>query len=162
MKRMRCMKILLYGFKPFGDYSENISERVVRGIKPRRGLVKVVFPVAFNRSLYSRAFKRMRPDVILGIGQCGAGRRIRIERTAHGKRGRFRHVTLKLRPDAVSRISYDAGNYVCNFSMMTMLESIRGSQTEFAFIHIPKSYNLRNAITYIERRLDAIVDRRGS
>ena len=150
------MKILLYGFKLFGKYKTNISERVVNNIQPRQGLVKVVFPVKFNKSLFTRTVKQVRPDVILGIGQCGRGNKIRIERTAHNQGQHVRHVSLQLRPDAVSRISYDAGDYVCNFSMVTILDALRRTSTKFAFIHVPQAFNLDKAVQFVERQLKAI------
>ena len=61
----------------------------------------------------------------------GAARRLaatlRIERSALGK-----HV----------KVSRDAGDYVCNFSMYVILDYLRSYRptTRFGFIHIPHGY----------------------
>jgi len=54
-----------------------------------------------------------------------------------------------------ARISINAGDYVCNYSMFVLLDEIdrRQLRTRFGFVHIPHSYDQRKAIEYVQRIL---------
>jgi len=59
--------------------------------------------------------------------------------------------TLKIKSDKNSYFSYDAWDYICNYSMYIILNSFKNKR--FTFIHIPKNYNINTIIKYIEKIL---------
>ena len=162
------MKILLQAFKPYKKYKENISEKIVRRIKNRKNLYKKVFEVKFNRKQFIDQIKKVKPNIIISLGQHPGSKKIRIERRACNlKRNnkeeklkvilkgkpKYLYTNLKLKKDKNSRISYDAGDYVCNFSMYVILDYIKDKDIKFGFIHIPKDYNLNKAVKFIESKI---------
>ena len=104
-----------------------------------------VFPVHFRRAMFLAPVRRARPKVIIGLGQRRGGRKLRLERQAVNRRGgrgeRLRPVTpfgrsrlpvtLRLPRTAGTRLSTDAGTYVCNFSMYVFLEHCRATGARF-------------------------------
>ncbi|MBW2999114.1 hypothetical protein KY339_00445 [Candidatus Woesearchaeota archaeon] len=149
------MKILVYGFGPYKNYKENISEKVVRKIKPRKNLVKAVFSSKFDRKMFLDKIRKVKPDIVIGLGQHTRGRKIRIERKAVNlkkekiiskNKPKQRFLNLKLKKDRNSWLSYNAGKYVCNYSMYL----ISGLDVKFGFVHIPKDYGLSRAVRFID------------
>jgi len=163
-------KILLYGFKPFKKFKKNISEEVVKNIDMK--FKKVILPVVPKKEIILDKIKRYQPEIIIGIGQCRKGKLIRIERKAKNryktkearkvkidKRGRDQYlVNLKLKKIPGTKISYSAGEFLCNFSMYVIMDFIkkRGLKTEFAFLHIPRDYKARKAIRLIKKLISQI------
>ena len=156
------MKILLYGFKPYKKWKENISEKIVRNIKDRKNLKKFIFDVDFNKK-FIKKIKRFNPDIIIGLGQHPRSKKIRIERKAINLRrknkkeipkpiskkgSKYLFVNLKLKKSKDSWLSYNAGKHVCNYSMYVILEFFKDKK--FAFIHFPKRYNVNKGVRYIE------------
>jgi pyrrolidone-carboxylate peptidase len=157
------VKTLVYGFGPYEEFDANISESVVRALAPRPGVVIEVFDVRFDRDMFVSVLGRHAPDVVIGLGQCRRGRKLRIESRAQNRWGRrgepLRRVSesgpghlfasLRLPFDARTRASRDAGTYVCNFSMYVCLEycATRGSQ--YGFIHVPRGYDPGAAADYL-------------
>ncbi|MDH3442565.1 MAG: hypothetical protein OEN50_01455, partial [Deltaproteobacteria bacterium] len=86
MAPSRAMRIIIYGFGPYRHYRENVSEKILRTWPRRPGLKKIVFPVRFHRSQFTKAVKAFRPDAVLGLGQCSRGRVLRTETTAINRR----------------------------------------------------------------------------
>lgn len=162
------MKILLYGFKPYLNFRWNISEKVVKRIKPRDDLVKVIFPVRFDRKLFLRVLEKEKPNTVLGLGQTPKGNKIRIERKAKNLRKEngekvilkdgpeYQFANLELERDDNSQVSFDAGEYVCNFSMYLMIDGALRRGMKFAFLHIPMSFDLKKAVEFVERKIDEI------
>nr|MCK4930094.1 hypothetical protein [Nanoarchaeota archaeon] len=163
------MKLLIYGFKPYKKWKQNISEKILRKIR-RRGIVKIVFPVSFEKKTFVNRIKKLNPDIILGLGQYPGGKKIRIERKAvnlkrHTKKEKpkisfknkpeYNFVNLKLKKDKNSWISYNAGEYVCNFSMYVISDCYKKKNIKFAFIHFPYNYNLDKAVKFVENKLDS-------
>jgi pyroglutamyl-peptidase len=162
------MRLLIYGFRPYRQYKENITEKIIKRLPKRRGLRRVVFPVRFQKGQFIEAVKKYKPDVILGLGQCSRGRRLRIETRAVNKRrndrkerkkpivpggSRWLSTNLKMRPGRQARISHDAGGYVCNFSIYVILDFLkhRNLATRFGFIHISRDYSLARAQRFLLR-----------
>ena len=123
------MRFLLYGFGPYHHFRQNVTESILRGLPKQRGLKKVVFPVRFHQGQFIKAVKDTKPDVILGLGQCSRGRRLRIETKAVNRRRKDKRTrsmpiipggkrtlltNLKLDRGGEARSSKDAGDYVCN------------------------------------------------
>ena len=73
------MRLLIYGFGPYRQFQDNVTEKILRGLPRRSGRKKLVFPVRFHKGQFLNAIKQHRPDVILGLGQCARGQRLRIE-----------------------------------------------------------------------------------
>ncbi|HKY07659.1 MAG TPA: hypothetical protein VJQ55_05445 [Candidatus Binatia bacterium] len=167
-------RILVYGFGPYREFRNNITARIVRSLRPRRGLKKIVFPVRFHQKQFVDAIERFKPEIVLGLGQ-SSRRRIDVETQAVNRR-RWRGpdplkailpggpekiaTTLKLRVGRQGRRSTDAGDYVCNFSMYVMLDHIRRQEADirYGFMHIPQDYDLEKAaglVREIVHRLSA-------
>jgi pyroglutamyl-peptidase len=166
-------KILIYGFGPYGYFASNITENAIKKLAARKGLRKMVFPVRFNKRQFTQAVKNYQPDVILGLGQCSAGRRLRIELRAFNRRrqrpranpvpiapagARWLETTLQLDFGREATVSRKAGSYVCNYSMYVMLDYLRRNRscTRFGFIHVPYDFNTEKITRYLERVLGRI------
>ncbi len=161
------MKTLLYGFKPWGKLDKNISQEILKRIKSNKNLKKVIFKVNFNKKKLINPIIKFKPDIILGLGMSGKGNKIRIEKKALNilnkydnkpkkkisKSGKEFFVNLRIKKDNNSRISYYAGDYVCNYSMYVILDYIKNKNIKYGFIHIPKTYNLSKAINFIKKRV---------
>lgn len=165
------MKLLLFGFKPYKEYKDNITEKIVRKTSDRKDLIKIIFPAKLEDKIFLEKIKGFKPDVILGLGQHGRSKTIRIERKAknikrQGKRGepspiytnkpKYQFLNLRLKKDQNSRTSYDAGDYACNFSMYVISDFVKDKNIKFGFIHIPKNYNLDKAVRFVESKIDEI------
>lgn len=150
------MRLLVYGFGPYRNFSDNVTAKIIKLLPKRRGLKKVVFPVRFDRRQFIDAIDRHRPDVILGLGQ-SSRRRIEVEtraanrrRASHKARARlistagpcWLATNLRLRLGRFARKSKDAGDYVCNYSMYVMLDHIRRGRRpiRYGFVHIPHCF----------------------
>jgi pyrrolidone-carboxylate peptidase len=156
------MKVLVYGFKPFLGLKENVSEQVVKGLK---GVKKAIFDVKFGKQQFIDVIKKHGPDVIIGVGQWARGEKIRIERKAVNlkwkskkevpkpitKKGtQYLFTSLKLSKDKASWVSYNAGKYVCNYSMYVISNYFKKL---FAFIHIPMGFSKAKATKFLEKAL---------
>jgi len=166
------MRILIYGFGPYHQFRDNVTEKIVRALPKRRGLKKIVFPVRFHKGQFTGAVEQFRPDVILGLGQCSTGRVLRIETRAVNRLRNTKNEQPKpivragspeLYPDLQldlagrARMSRDAGDYVCNFSMYVMLDHIKRLRLPilYGFVHVPCRYDQKLA----QRALRGAMDR---
>ena len=145
--------ILIYGFKPYLRYSENITESIIEEIHYRELGRGLVFDVEFDRRMFTDALRRYSPKIILGLGQHPRARKIRIERRARNWQEspnhsgskivnsdpEFQYVSLKLPGNERTTITYDAGSYVCNFSMYVVNAEARKMGSKYAFLHVPRN-----------------------
>jgi pyroglutamyl-peptidase len=167
------MRLLIYGFGPYRQFQENVTEKILRRLPRRSGLKKIVFPVRFHRGQFLNAINEHSPDVILGLGQCSYGQRLRIEAQAvNRRRNNQREKTkpilaggpprlrtnLKLALGGQGKSSNKAGEYVCNYSMYVILDFIKRRQfsIRFGFIHIPHRYDYQKAIRLLEKAIGKI------
>lgn len=170
------MVVLVYGFGPYKRYKTNITQRLVKALPRSARLRKIVFPVRFERRRFIAALRKHRPDVVLGLGQCAAGKRLRIERRAanrkrNDEKERARPInrrgprtlapTLRLERKLFGRgakFSRNAGDYVCNFSMYVILDYLRrrSPATRFGFIHVPRRFRLVRARRLLGAALRAV------
>ena len=167
------MRLLIYGFGPYREFRDNVTEEILRGLSRQTGRKKIVFPVRFHKGQFLSAIKQHRPDVILGLGQCADGRRLRIEAQAINRRRnsraekakpivpggpRRRRTNLKLALGRQGRSSSKAGEYVCNYSMYVILGFIKRHKLpiRFGFIHVPHRYDCKKAIRLVEKALGKI------
>jgi pyroglutamyl-peptidase len=80
--------ILVTGFEPFGGEALNPAEELLRGLEGARvadhAVVTALLPVAFGEGLrvLERELERVRPVVLLGVGQAGGRARLSVERVA--------------------------------------------------------------------------------
>jgi len=167
------MRILIYGFGVYRSFKENVTEKIIHRLPRRRQLRKIIFPVRFHRRQFIDAVRKHDPEVILGLGQCSRGRRLRIELRAVNKRrndkgekakpiirGGPRQLPthLKLQIGSVARFSRNAGDYVCNYSMYVILDYLkrRREPVRFGFIHLPHDYDSRKAKRILLKAIDSI------
>ena len=167
------MRILVYGFGPYRRFRDNVTEELIRRLPKRRELRTIVFPVRFHRRQFIDAVRKHDPEVILGLGQCSRGRRLRIELRAVNKRrndkgektkpiirGSPRQLPthLKLQIGSVARFSCNAGHYVCNYSMYVILDYLkrRREPVRFGFIHLPHNFDSRKAKRILLKAVDSI------
>ena len=144
-------RILIYGFGPYQQYTSNITEFLLRSMKLPRNVFKEVFEVRFNRHMFETIFETVRPDVILGLGQHPRARRLRIERRTHKRNhsAQARFVNLSLPHTSETTVTYDAGNYVCNYSMWVSTAWCLQNDTRFGFLHVPKDYSMKRLEKYV-------------
>lgn len=165
-------KILVFGFKPYGKYKTNISEIIVNKLRNKKISKKIILPITFNRNRIIKKIKEIKPDVILGVSQHPRARKIRIERKAknmiklrkeklkftnkNSKKVLF--TNLKIKKINGTTITYNPGTYVCNFVMFNIMDYIikNGKDIKFAFLHIPKKYDIRKGISTINKIINNI------
>ena len=167
------MRLLIYGFGPYKQFKNNITEKILRRLPARKGVKKAIFPVRFQKRQFIEALKKHSPEVILGLGQTSRSKRLKIERRAVNRRrenkgdrarpiraGGRKWLATSLRLDGghQARISRDAGDYVCNYSMYVILDYLkrRGLPAGFGFIHIPHRFDPAKAGRYLLRTLGEI------
>jgi len=160
------MRLLIYGFGPYKQFKDNITEKVLRRLPAKSGVKKVIFPVRFQKRQFIEALKKHKPDVILGLGQASRSKRLKIEgRAVNRKRkdqaekpspivpggSKWLSTTLRLKGNSQAAISHDAGDYVCNYSMYVILDYLERHRlpARFGFIHIPYDYSLARAQRFI-------------
>ncbi len=164
------MRLLIYGFGPYRQFQDNVAEKIVRGLPRHSGRKKLVFPVRFHKGQFLNAIKQHRPDVILGLGQCAHGQRLRIEAQAANRRrnspdGKARPIlaggppslrtNLRLALGRQGKSSNKAGEYVCNYSMYVILDFIKRHRLpiRFGFIHVPHHYDYKKAIRLVKKAI---------
>lgn len=146
---------LVYGFGPYQSYTSNVTERTLRQARFGPGVHRHVFDVKFDRAMFERVLERVRPGVVIGTGQHPRARKLRLERVARepgGGKGR-RRVSLALPQTAGTTTTYDAGDYVCNFSMWVVQAWCAKRGARFAFIHVPAGFAPRALEAYLARCL---------
>jgi pyrrolidone-carboxylate peptidase len=150
------MRMMIYGFKPYGSFESNISEQVIKALPDKKGLVKRVFAVQFDYDMFYQSFLKLKPEIILGLGQHPRAKKMRIERKARNimkdvegettyinkNSPKERFVNLKFPKSENFTTTYNAGTYVCNFSMYVMGEYSESFGAKFGFIHIPMGIKL--------------------
>ena len=168
------MRILIYGFKPYGSYTENISEKLLARLSRREGLVKHVFDVRFDAAMFNTVLARVKPEYVLGLGQHPRAHKLRIERRARNQRIKPDRslipisrtgpssvfASLSLPSSAQTTLTYNAGTYVCNYSMYMTARYCRRTGARFGFIHIPKDHDLKKLSAYLQTVLAWIEQQR--
>ena len=166
-------KLLITGFEPFGGEVTNPSWDAVEQLPSAVGeyiLTKMQIPVVFGeaaRTVLDEA-ERLRPDVIIAVGQAGGrdavtpelvainlryaaipdnkGNLPKDERiTEGGAPAYFTTLPVRKMAEAISgsgipsQVSYSAGAYVCNDLLYSLSERYADSETRVGFIHVPYS-----------------------
>ena len=158
-------KVFIYGFEPFRDYSSNCTQAIIDNLPLSVDYQALVLPVRFEKDIFLEPIKRYQPDYILGLGQYPWGGKIRIERRAFNWQResrrelgeaidplleQTRNVNWKISPNSRSRVTYDAGRYVCNFSSWTCLDWALREGRKSAFLHVPRDYPLQDGVAFIQ------------
>ena len=170
-------RILVYGFGPYRTFSDNITARILTRLPRQPGLTKRVFPVRFHRQQFVDALMRAKPDIVLGLGQ-SSRRRIEIESRGvnHRRADRIRQTqsdlrgrkpkqlptTFKIKAGRWARISRNAGDYVCNYSIYVLLREIKRRKlaARLAFVHIPHDYDAEKSAVNLSERFYANVSQK--
>lgn len=163
--------LLITGFDPFGGETINASWEAVRQLPDRIGdydLHKLQIPTVFGdgAGLVLKEAEKVRPDVILSIGQAGSRPAITPELVALNLRearipdnsgaqpvntpivpggpaawfatAPVRAMSAAIREAGIpGELSCHAGTFVCNDVFYTLSHRFRDSQTLVGFIHIP-------------------------
>ena len=168
--------ILIYGFRKFEHHSSNISESVIADLPKSTGLVTRVFDVEFDSKMFKREFDSTRPEFIIGLGQHSRARKIRIERRAQnlmlpGRKPPSRKIQRNQRQTVISNLrlpvssgttlSYDAGTYVCNYSMWQMHSWCQQHSAYWSFLHVPQHGNVLEVVEYLMKICEMIKRARG-
>jgi len=66
----------------------------------------------------------------------------------------IKFVNLKLPKSPESTITYDAGDYVCNFSMYVSCEYCEQHNVKYAFLHIPLNSSTDQVIRFLQEQLN--------
>jgi len=166
------MKILVYGFGPYKKWDDNITVDVLSLLEERDNLHRKVFDVEFNEDMFLDEIRSIAPDTIIGMGQHPRARKIRIERTSVNRKRNSRkeepapihlgglekvYVRLKIPPGPDTRVTYDAGDYVCNFSMYVIGRYCADNGIKYAFLHVPMKIDPVFAAGIVDDMLDGLV-----
>lgn len=164
-------KLLITGFDPFGGADINPAWEAVRLLPAQVGqftLYKLQIPTIFGRAaaLTAEAAERLRPDVILCVGQAGGRAAVTPERIAvnirdariadnagnqprgefvevNGPAAYFSTVNVTAMAQAAvqagfpATVSNSAGAFVCNDVLYSLLHRFAGTETKVGFIHVP-------------------------
>ncbi len=167
-------RILIYGFGPYLNFENNITQRIVEALKAvsfKDFEVQLkTFDVKFSQAMFLREVKQFKPDYVLGMGQHPRARRIRIERRGVNLKNNPQedsqpikesgqaalHTSLKVSPCEGSTVTYDAGTYVCNFSMYTFESNALKFGYRYAFFHMPRNLEVSDGVQFILRVLSEL------
>lgn len=166
------MHVLVYGFGPYREFRNNITESIIKALPCLPGLTTAVFPVRFNRRQFIDVLDRHKPDHVIGLGQCTRDR-IEFESRATNRKRPSNRVTAKpirqsgaeflsttLDIDLGSDVGHSdtAGDYVCNYSMYVILEYINRSERDirFGFVHVPHYIDSGRGVALVMQAISQI------
>ena len=163
--------LLVTGFDPFGGAAVNPSWEAVKRLPERIGdltVHKIQIPTVFGKAAETvlETAERIRPDVILCIGQAGGRGAVTPERIAvnirdaripdnagnqpkgdfvvtQGPAAYFATVPVMAMADAIcavglpGTVSNSAGAFVCNDVLYSLLHHFAGTKTKVGFVHVP-------------------------
>lgn len=164
-------KLLITGFEPFGGEIINPAWEAVQRLPDRIGdfsVYKMMIPTVFGLAaeLVLEKAERIKPDVILCVGQAAGRSAVTPERIAvnirdaripdnagnqpegemvaeGGAAAYFATVPVREMAEAIrgqgiaGMVSNSAGAFACNDVMYTLLHRYSGSGTKVGFIHVP-------------------------
>lgn len=164
-------KLLITGFDPFGGEKINPAWEAVKCLPDRVGgfvLEKRMVPTVFGEAgrVCLEEAEKIRPDVILCVGQAGGRGKVTPERVAinlrkagipdnagnqpqgepvvpGGPDGLYATVPVEKMASAIraaglpGEVSDTAGTFVCNDLLYTLLSRYRETAIHVGFIHVP-------------------------
>ena len=164
-------RLLITGFDPFGGQPINPAWEAVSRLPARVGACEVhavqvptVFGLSAQRALEEAG--RIRPDIILCVGQAGGRAAVTPEMAAlnlryaaipdnaglqpqdipcaeDGPAAYFATVPVRQMARAIAQaglpgsVSYSAGTFVCNDLLYSLLHHYRDTAVRVGFIHVP-------------------------
>jgi pyrrolidone-carboxylate peptidase len=163
------MRVLVYGFGPYGKFRDNITEKIIGMIPSQPHVRTVVFRVRFHKRQFIDVLERHQPDVVIGLGQCTRNRAEIESRATNRKRAdekgsiepirrsgaEFLSTNLDIKLGRQVGRSNNAGDYVCNYSMYVMLDYISrtAGEVKFTFLHIPHDSDPRKGTALVTRAI---------
>jgi len=165
--------VLVTGFEPFGGATTNPSECVARALDGRtivgRSVVAAVLPCVFGdaRRALVRAIDRVRPELVVCVGEAGGRAEISVERVAiniddaripdnagaqpidrlivtGGPVGYWSSLPIKAIVSALhaektaAAVSQSAGTFVCNHIFYALMHALRDRPgVRGGFVHVP-------------------------
>lgn len=164
-------RLLITGFDPFGGEQINPSWEAVKLLKDRIGdfqITKMEIPTVFGLAAEKviAVADRVKPDVVLSIGQAGGRRAVTPEVVAinlreagipdnagnqpanipivpDGPAAYFSTIPVREMVQSIhsedipAALSYSAGAFVCNDVLYSLLHHFSGTDTKIGFIHVP-------------------------
>ena len=130
------MKILVTAFEPFNGRDMNPSQLILEQLEAPEGvtLIKELLPVEFKTTtrVLQERLKEYQPDIVLSLGQAGNRPEISVERVAI-------NLNNCRSSNGQKAIADNAGTYVCNHVMYTVLHEVATNYPEMkaGFIHVP-------------------------
>ena len=152
------MKLIIGYFGPYLSVKKNISVQVVKRLK---GLhcPKILFPVRFNKKNFLKPLYRYKPDIYLILAHNPKGKHIQVELRGANLKSRKYEIS-RFKPHLVGKMKYskNAGRYVCNYCVYTVLREIRVKKlkTKLCFLHIPGSYQASPASCEIKKFITSL------
>ena len=174
------MRVLVTAFEPFGGAETNITQSILSLLPDSFAdwaVERVCLPVSFKRApiVLREAIATYSPNLVIILGQCPAGENIRLERfainmmdsskadndgyipneeTIYADQPLALQASLPIKElerfctDHVQpvQVSNSAGLYVCN---RVYYEALHMQQNAL-FVHIPKNFDIKTAITIIK------------
>jgi pyroglutamyl-peptidase len=166
------VRILLTGFEPFGGEGVNPSQAIVAALSGTTvagcEVAGVTLPCEFGRaaSELAQAIDRLRPSLVLALGQAGGRADLSLERiainvddarmpdnagaapidlpvVAGGPAAYFTTLPVKAMVAALraaglpASVSQSAGTYVCNHVFYALQHRLAGSGVRSGFMHLP-------------------------
>jgi len=156
------MKLLIGYFGPYLSVKKNISSRVIKKLKSVH-CPKILFPVRFNKKIFLKPLHQYKPNIYLILAHNPKGKYLQIElrgvnlKTGMNnlstlypiKKGGKKYEVSCFKPRLIGKMKYstNAGRYVCNYSIYTVLREIRVKKlkTKLCFLHIPGSFKINRA-----------------
>lgn len=163
-------RIFLYGFGPYKEFRDNITQQLLAALPSQKNVRTHIFDVMFDREMFVNEISQYKPDIIIGLGQHPRARKIRIERKARNEKAESKRqnakridrsfptalrTTYTVSPTKESTVTYDAGTYVCNFSMFTCLTLPEELRAPYAFLHIPRTLDVHKGVRFLEKLIQA-------
>lgn len=161
-------KILVYGYKPWGDKNKNISEEIVNQLPDSDYIEKKILQVGFDKKSYINMVNMPNIKFVLGLGQTSRKEKLRVEKYAFNEYKENRKIkrifeegldrlTLETKFKVQDQVlSYSMGRFVCNFGAYVIEDYCRKNEIKSGFVHIPSKYNLVEATKIILENLTFI------
>lgn len=170
------MKLVIGYFGPYLSIKQNISQLVVEKLS---GIdcPKILFPVCYDKKAFLKPLYQYKPDVYLILAHNPKGKIIQVELRGNNERVDIKNKNSATKPILKSGLKYEvasfkpklvknmiysenAGHYVCNFCIYTILREVRLKKlkTRLCFLHIPGKYGPGRAFRDIKTFYNPILN----
>jgi len=142
------MNIIAFAFRG------NISSKILKKLN-----IKKKYVVSSNKKAINNLVRKLieeNPSYILGLGMYNRvdKDKLRIETHYSKDRNKF-PINYFLTPSKSTKFANGIGNSYCNFISLQIMKAIKNKQlnSKYAFIHIPKTFQINEAVSEIESML---------